>query len=44
MVPGREEACLCLWPDPGGRLEEGMTGGTKKDREGSMEGDRVIRL
>ena len=32
---------MCLWPDPGGRLQEGVSRGAEKIREGSMEGNRV---
>ena len=37
MVPGREQAYFYLWPDSVGGLQEGMTCGAEKIREGSME-------
>ena len=41
MVPGRELAYFYLWPDSGGRLQEGMACGAEKIREYSMEEDGV---
>ena len=37
MIPGREQPGIYLWPDFGGRLQEGMACGAKKIKEGGME-------
>ena len=44
MVSGREQMCFYFWPDSGGRLQEGVSRGAEKIREGGMEGDRISRF